>query len=93
MKPYHNNDCDDCKYLGSDDKTEMDYYYCPQGSIYTVLVRFGDEDKYLSGLHFYGRDYHITRAANLALLSEHITVIDILDAGGMLAPIFMGRQA
>ena len=91
MKPFHDNDCDECKYLGSDDKTEMDYYFCPQGSIPTVIARYGADEKYQSGLHFYGIDYHMTRAANLAILSELITVHDIANNGGITAPIFMER--
>lgn len=47
--PVYTHDSDCCSYLGR--FGDYDLYYCPQGNIPTVIMRFGDEGPmYYSGM-------------------------------------------
>lgn len=46
----HTHDCDICQYLG-EYSGKFDLYFCP-GSERTVIARYGEDGKYLSGTIF-----------------------------------------
>ncbi len=64
LESYYEHDCDKCVYLGCDEEDlsheriskgeagkRYDLYFCKQGAIPTVIVRYGDNgEDYLSGL-------------------------------------------
>jgi hypothetical protein len=47
--PRYQHDCDKCAFLGQD--ANYDLYFCSQGSLPTVIARYGDDaQEYMSGL-------------------------------------------
>ncbi len=54
MKPKYEHDCERCVFLGNYQNSDL--YFCPQGSLPTVIARWADakEDPsaYVSGLAF-----------------------------------------
>lgn len=54
MEPRYNNYCKECEYLGQYE--EFDLYYCSQGGLPTVIARYGEEEKYISGMNFATKD-------------------------------------
>jgi len=75
MKRFHKHDCEDCTHLISvtQEETNYDLYYCPQGSRPTLIARYGEYGDYMSGLSFSHKGI-LKQAAELAiekgLLSE-----------------------
>lgn len=71
-KPLHVHDCDNCLYLGSharDTRHTWDLYYCDQMGVPTYVARWGNDDKYDSGIGF------ITRHSVLALaFARHMSM-------------------
>lgn len=52
--PFHEHDCSQCIFLGSEEISGSfyDYYFCDQlPSFPTVIARFGPDADYFSGLH------------------------------------------
>lgn len=79
--PYHEHDCDRCAYLGSDDKSKIDYYIC-RGTFekLTLIARFGEYGEYSSGACFYWQNYHLNRAGNLAMDQDLLTIEELQEA-------------
>lgn len=48
MDAQHKHDCDDCKFLGTNDR--FDLYFCP--SSHSVIARYGVDGDYYSSLNF-----------------------------------------
>ena len=46
-KAQYTHDCDSCTFLGRDidtgSNTQVDMYFCPQGSLPTIVMRYGNE--------------------------------------------------
>lgn len=70
MKPRYKHDCEGCVYLSTwDDEHEETYdlYYCNQGSLPTVIARFGhDGPDYVSGIFFAPQVPALAEAKKLA---------------------------
>ena len=67
-KPLHTHDCDKCIFLGSDN--ENDYYYCHDEKhpvLSSLIARYGEEEKYTSGLSFAMSSIPINNALKLAV--------------------------
>ena len=78
---YHTHDCDTCVHLGSEEYrgVPIDFYFCPSDEAFgqTLIARDGDEGSYSSGMCFYGFSPTLTRAGNLALNAELLTIEEI----------------
>ena len=66
MKPQHTHDCDSCTFLGT--SANYDLYHCGQeGSMPTVIARYGEDGSYKSGMYFASRDKELGEAKELAI--------------------------
>ena len=76
MIPFHQHDCDNCVYLGSDEesseeKIKTDYYFCHrQGEhpcLATLIARYGEHGDYSSGSDFVMSSIGLNKALKLAV--------------------------
>ena len=76
MAPFHQHDCDNCFYLGSDEegseeKVKTDYYFCHrQGEhpcLATLIARYGEYGDYSSGIDFIMSSIGLNKSLKLAV--------------------------
>jgi len=64
-KPRYKHGCSDCTFLGT--RNEYDLYFCPQGTLPTVIARYGNEGhEYKSGMAGAEADPDLGEAKRLA---------------------------
>jgi hypothetical protein len=85
-QPYHQHDCDNCIYLGSDIEGDVktDYYFCHRKESHpclsTLIARYGEYGDYSSGFEFTMSSIGLNKALKLAVeknilpddIKEHI---------------------
>lgn len=85
MKPQHKHDCDRCEFLGRDEKTAGDLYYCPNPREASLICRLSSEPSdYLSfpvtvlEANFDSSDSPLKRAYRLAAERGFLVAFDDL---------------
>lgn len=88
VKPYHEHDCENCVYLGSDHDKKRDFYFHKGPMETTVISRYGELGAYSSGLVFgvnaikRGDNSHpLATALRLAINKNLITFEEAIENG------------
>lgn len=72
--PAFQHDCDECIYLGSADATRVNDLYIHPGKHVTLITRYGEEEKYTSGLEFAAYIPELSLAMVRAIKKGHLEV-------------------
>lgn len=74
-KPQHKHDCESCEFLGTfvDRKNVYDLYYhdSPTAVLRTFVARYGNDEKYISGIGFISAHYALQVALARKILKDY----------------------